>query len=447
MKITVIGGGGYVGLVSAACLAHKGNRVYAVERDQDKVAMLQQGISPIYEEGLESLIREGLTAGNLRFTTDLHEALQNNIEIIILATGTPEDHLGCCDLTDLYNTVTELTGQLKGGEIVVVKSTVPPGTTEGLQKIFDSRTGSGTRVFTAMCPEFLREGTSVKDFLEPSRVVIGTDFKQAADTLAELFNDYAAPVIITSSRSAELAKYAANTYLATRISFINEIAEISERMGGDIREVIRIIGLDPRIGRNYLNPGLGFGGPCLTKDLKALIHATHAAGGSCGLLEAVYLRNERQLHLVLQNLKAMIGPLKNKKIGLLGLTFKPGTNDLRNSPAMRLAQRLHWMKADVSAFDPAVDDLAGSEPAGTIRLAGNVMLLARDKDALVVTTDWPEFRSVDLKRIAAVMRQPNILDARGLFEPETAAAAGINYRGIGCPGQPGLPVLRQVAAE
>lgn len=447
MKITVIGGGGYVGLVSAACLAHKGNMVYAVDYDQDKVAMLQQGVSPICEEGLEPLLKEGMAAGNLRFTTDLQEALNNNREIIILAMGTPEDQLGRCNLGDLFTAVSELIGQLRGGEIIVVKSTVPVGITDRIQYLFDHRPGSGPRVLTAMCPEFLREGTSVKDFLEPGRIVIGTAFKEAADTILKLFKDFTAPKIVTTTRSAELAKYAANTYLATRISFINEIAEICESMGGDIREVIRIMGLDPRIGEKYLQPGLGFGGPCLTKDLKALILAAHEAGGNCGLLEAVYYRNERQMHLALQKLKIMLGSLNNKKIGLLGLTFKAGTNDLRNSAAMHLAQRLHWMKAEVSAFDPMVKDLTGSELAGIIRLSGDVLQLAGDKDALVITTDWPEFRSVDLKRISAVMRQPNLVDARGLFDPEAVTAAGINYQGIGHPGQPGLPVMRRAAAE
>jgi UDPglucose 6-dehydrogenase len=447
LKITVVGGGGYVGLVSAVCLAHKGNTVYAVDNDQEKVAMLRQGIPLIYETGLEPLLREGLAAGRLRFTADLTEAVSAGNEIVILAVGTPEDRLGRCNLKDLLDTVADLAGLLRGGEIIVVKSTVPVGTTDRIQNFFDYLPAPGVRVYTAMCPEFLREGTSVKDFLEPSRIVIGTANPVAADTLLKLFEDFDAPKIVTSTRSAELAKYAANTYLATRISFINEIAEACEKLGGDIREVSRIIGLDPRIGMSYLNPGLGFGGPCLNKDLKALIYAVHEAGGNSGLLEAVYNRNERQMHLVLQKLKTMLGPLNNKRIGLLGLAFKAGTNDLRNSAAVNLAQRLHWMKAEVSAFDPAVDDLAGSELAGIVRLTGDIVELARDKDALVVATDWPEFRSADFNRISAVMRQPNLVDARGIFEPEEIVAAGFNYQGIGQFLQEDAPLIRQAVAE
>ncbi|TLM99525.1 UDP-glucose/GDP-mannose dehydrogenase family protein, partial [bacterium] len=269
----------------------------------------------------------------------------------------------------------------------------------------------------------------------------------AADTLLKLFEDFEAPKIVTSTRSAELAKYAANTYLATRISFINEISEACEILGGDIREVIRIIGMDPRIGMNYLKPGLGFGGPCLNKDLKALIYAIHEAGGDSGLLEAVYNRNERQMHLVLQKLKSVLGFLNNKRIGLLGLAFKAGTNDLRNSAAVHLARRLHWMKAEVSAYDPAVDDLAGSELAGIVRLTGDVLELARDKDALVVATDWPEFRAVDLKRVAAAMRRPNMVDARGIFEPEEVLAAGFNYLGIGHFLPVDAPLIKHAVAE
>lgn len=433
MNVTVIGGGGYVGLVTAVCLAQKGNSVYAVDSDKKKIDMLNSGHSPIFEEGLEPLLTNGLKNGLLRFTTDLKTAVKHRPQVIILAVGTPEGEDGKCDLTGLFSAVRELSGFLEGGEIVAVKSTVPVGTTARIQTMFNRTMKYGSMVMTAMCPEFLREGSAVKDFMEPSRTVIGTVHQEAHLVLSQLFKDFPAPIILTSPQSAELAKYAANAYLATRISFINEIAEICEAFDSDVNEVARIMGMDPRIGVKYLRAGIGFGGPCLVKDLKALVLTAQDSGCGSGLLEAVYYRNERQMFQIVQKLRTVLGWLNNKNIGILGMTFKAGTDDIRNSPAVRLALSLRNMKAKVEVFDPMILELAGTDLEGNLTLVNDVYELAKGKDAVVFATEWPEFRLIDFQKLVKNMNYPNILDARCFLDKDKLTECGANYMAVGTP--------------
>lgn len=433
MKITVIGGGGYVGLVTAVCLAEKGNTVWAVDSNHKKVEMLNTGHSPILEEGLEPLLANGLNDEKLHFTTDLKAAIENRPQVIILALGTPEGENGRCDTAGLFTVARKLADLLEGGEIVVIKSTVPVGTTEKIQQILDRPRKSGLTVMAAMCPEFLREGSAVKDFMEPSRTVIGTNHKEAYPVLAKLFKDFAAPVIQTSPQSAELAKYAANAYLATRLSFINEIGEICEAFNSDLHEVAHIMGMDPRIGSHYLRPGIGFGGPCLVKDLKSLILTAQEAECGSELLESVYYRNERQMFRVVQKLRTALGWLNNKNIGIIGMTFKAGTNDLRNSPAVRLALSLRKMKARIEVFDPILFEIEGTELEGNVTLAGDVYELAKGKDAIVFAADWPAFNELDFQKLVDNMSSPNILDARCFLDKNELIKWGANYMAIGSP--------------
>ena len=441
MRISVIGSG-YVGLVTAACLADSGNHVVAVDSDAEKVRRLSGGDPVIFEPGLEELLRSNLAAGRLRFTTDTAAAVARS-QVVFLAVGTPPCADGSADVANIEAVAVAVGRALTAYAVVVVKSTVPVGTGERLEQLIREHTSHPFHVVSN--PEFLKEGTAVDDFLRPDRVIIGADDATAAEIVAALFAPFVRnnkPILIMSRRAAEMSKYAANAYLATRISLINEIAEICERLGIDVDEVRRGMGADARIGHHFLYPGVGYGGSCLPKDVQALASFGRAAGASCELLEAVHRRNEAQRARLARRVLERLGPdLRGRRIAVWGLAFKPQTDDVRDAPALAIIEQLLAAGATVAVHDPRALDNARAVLADRVSYHDDAYAALRDADALVIVTEWMEYRSPDFERIAAALRQPLIFDGRNIYDARTAARYNLEYYSVGRPAvrprQPG----------
>jgi UDPglucose 6-dehydrogenase len=437
-EIAVIGTG-YVGLVTAAGFSDLGNRVIALDVDEAKIAGLNKGQMPIYEPGLEEMVSRNVAAERLFFTTSYPEALKN-AEFVFIAVGTPEGVDGEADLKYVRSAAVSIAKAMVESLIVINKSTVPVGTGDWMADIISSEQNEPIPFSVVSCPEFLREGSALLDFMNPARTVLGSTDLDAAEKVAQLHLPLRAPIVITNLRTAEMIKYASNAFLATKISFINEIANICEELGADVKEVSSGMGYDPRIGPHFLDAGLGYGGSCFPKDVKALAHMAAEKGRHPQLLQAVMDINLDRRRLLIERIENLLGSLQEKTIGLLGLTFKPNTDDIREAPSLDLARLLLEKGARIRAFDPVGMPRAKQEMP-EIEMAENAYELARGCDALLVCTEWNEFKHFDLARIREVMRCPVIVDGRNIYDPKQMSEAGFHYRGVGRGyGPDGQPV-------
>jgi len=427
-EITVIGTG-YVGLVTGTCFADLGNRVVCLDIDQAKIATLLAGDVPIYEPGLKEMVQRNVGAGRLSFTCSYEEGLANG-EIVFIAVGTPEGVDGEADLRYVRMAAQSIAEVMDHPLIIVNKSTVPVGTGDWVADIVNRHKRNDMPFSVVSNPEFLREGSAIADFLAPDRVVLGSLDRAAAEKVAQIYLPLRAPIVITDLRTAEMIKYAANAFLASRISFINEIANICEALGADVKEVAAGMGYDKRIGRHFLDAGLGYGGSCFPKDVAALAHMAAIHGQHPQLLRSVIEINKHQRRLAVQKLRILLGSLQDKTIGLLGLSFKPNTDDMRESPAVEIAHLLLSESAIVKAYDPVAMGVA-SRILRDVTLCSDPYDLAKGCDALLIVTDWNEFKQLNLPRIKSLMRQPIIVDGRNIYEPETMRELGFTYRGIG----------------
>lgn len=421
-EVAVIGAG-YVGLTTAACLASFGHHVRCADRDAALIGRLRRGQIHILETGLGDLVSEGLSTGCLRFDVGARDAVAG-AEVVFLCLPTPAGAGGAPDISVVLAVVTQIAGALPAGATVVVKSTVPPGTAAQIESLLGR-----PDVAVVSNPEFLREGTAVADFLRPDRIVVGCDHDGAAERVAGLYAKLEAPVVFTSTASAELAKYAANSFLAVKVSYINEVAALCERTGADIAEVTQVLGHDPRIGASHLRPGPGWGGPCLPKDVRALAHVAATAGSEFGMLQAALAANQRQQRMIVAKARlALGGSLAGARIALLGLAFKAGTADLRDSPAVTVAELLAADQAHVSGYDPTVD---ASAPG--ISVSSDPYQAVTDADAAIVLTEWPEFRTLDWARISQLMAGDTVIDTRNLLDLTVLDRAGLRWYGMGRP--------------
>jgi UDPglucose 6-dehydrogenase len=444
MNIAVIGTG-YVGLVTGACFADFGLKVACVDKDKKKIALLAKGKIPIFEPGLEEVVSRNLASGFLRFTTAIHEAIQNSL-VIVIAVGTPELASGAADLSYVDEVSTAIARNLNGYKVIVTKSTVPVGTGERIRahiererrRLAKESGASGTPKAPSFDivsnPEFLREGSAIDDFLRPDRIVLGADSEHAVAILKDLYSPLylggKTPFVITDVRTAELIKYATNAFLATKVTFINEIANLCDRVGSNVRVIAAALGMDGRISPKFLNPGPGFGGSCFPKDTKALVRIAREAGYHLGVVDTVVKVNERQPTLMVEKIREALGRLRGTTIGILGLSFKPNTDDFRGSPAVAIARMLKRSGAVVRAYDPAVGAAIKKELAG-IGIVKSVESAARGADALVIVTEWNQFRNLDLRRLSRAMRRPLLVDLRNIYHPERVREAGMEYIGIG----------------
>ena len=447
-RIAVVGTN-YVGLVTAACFAELGNQVIGIDIDPGKVERLGRGQLPIYEPGLEEIVVQNLKAGRLRFTLDYSEGLKN-VQFAFVCVGTPSGIEGEADMSQVKAAAHSL-GEYTPSErtlIVVNKSTMPIGTGDWmLPALQRTSNGSGAVFRVVSNPEFLREGSAVDDFRHPDRVVLGGTDPDAIDRVASLYRDLQPepPIIKTDIRTAEMIKYASNAFLATKISFINEIASICERLGADVKEVSHGMGLDRRISPEFLDAGVGYGGSCFPKDVKALAHMASMAGAHPQLLRAVMEINRDMRRLVLQKVRAALGTVEDRTIGVLGLAFKPNTDDLRESPAIEIIHLLQSEGANVKAFDPAANHAARTMLPG-VELCHDAYEVAEGADALILMTHWSEFRRLDLDRVRKSMQYPLLVDGRNLYDPAEMVAKGFFYQPIGRPVAD-VPVAEAPKAE
>ena len=427
--ITVVGVG-YVGLVTGTCFADLGNRVCCLDVDEAKIKTLNEGGMPIYEPGLEEMVRRNVSAGRLTFTTDYAAALAD-AEFVFIAVGTPEGVDGEADLKYVQAAAESVAETMVHPLVIVNKSTVPVGTGDWVADIVNANQPQPVEFAVVSNPEFLREGSAILDFMNPDRIVLGSLNREAADRVAQLYLSLRAPIVITDLRTAEMIKYASNAFLATRISFINEIANICERLGADVKEVAAGMGYDKRIGRYFLDAGIGYGGSCFPKDVKALAHMASIHGTHPQLLKAVMDINQYQRRQTILKLREVLGSkLRGKVIGLLGLAFKPNTDDIRDAPGTEIARLLLQEGVRVKAYDPvAMPNAAKILP--DMGLAEDPYDLAVGCDALVVCTDWNEFKHLDMARVKKSMRQSFIVDGRNLYDPDELNGLGFVYRGVG----------------
>lgn len=426
-RIAVLGSG-YVGLTVAVCLADLGNSVIAVDRDRARVRLLRGGDVPFYEPGVKEALQRNVAAGRLDFAIEYGDAIPG-VEFAFVAVPTPELRNGAADVRDVEASAKRIAETADGPLIVVNKSTVPIGTADLVARVI-GRHNTRFPIDVVSNPEFLREGSALFDFMHPDRVVIGAKTREVGERVARLYEPLAAPVLITDVYSAEMIKYASNALLATRLSLINEIARICERVNADIKVVAEGMGLDHRIGASYLEAGLGFGGSCLPKDVRALTSIAQRNGLHPELLSAVVAINRDQRLLAVSKLKECLGSLRGKTIALWGLAFKPDTDDLRQAPSVDIAAALRRSGARVRAYDPAVR----RKPRGAlanVSLSSDAYAAAAGADGLVLVTEWNEFRQLDLARVRASMRQPVLIDGRNVYDPAHMKELGFIYRGIG----------------
>ena len=430
MKIAVVGTG-YVGLVAGACFAEYGNTVICVDTDEAKIRMLRRGQVPIYEPGLEELVQRNLAEKRLSFTTSLPTAVRKST-IIFIAVGTPQGEDGSADLQHVMGVAREVARSMNGYKVIVDKSTVPVGTSERVREIVRRET---THPFSVVSnPEFLKQGAAVEDSMKPDRVVIGVEDERARDLMIELYSTFTrtgAPIMVMDCASAELCKYAANAMLATRISFMNEVARVCELFGADVEQVRKAVGTDRRIGPSFLFPGAGYGGSCFPKDVKAMLHFAAEKGYPCQILEAVEKVNAQQKMLLVEKMERHLGSLKGKTIAVWGLAFKPKTDDMREAPAITIIEALLARGAKVQAYDPEAMKIARGIFGTRIVLAKKSYDALNDADALALVTEWHEFREPDFARMKKLMRAAVIFDGRNIYSRETMKAHGFTCFSIG----------------
>ena len=444
MKNITVVGVGYVGLVTGACFADLGNRVTALDTDAERIAGLRRGEMPIYEPGLEELVERNVAANRLAFTTSYQDALAD-AEFVFIAVGTPEGADGEAELKYIRSAAESIGKSMTAPCVIVNKSTVPVGTGDWVADIIRQVQAEAIPFSVVSCPEFLREGSAIQDFMNPARTVLGSLDLDAAEKVAQLHLALRAPIVITDLRTAEMIKYASNAFLATKISFINEIANICEALGADVKEVATGMGYDPRIGPHFLDAGLGYGGSCFPKDVKALAYMAEEKGRHPQLLEAVMEINADRRRQLVEKARAALGGLDEKVVGLLGLTFKPNTDDMREAPSIDVARLLKEAGAEVRAYDPV-----GMERASAIlpevTMVSDAYTLAKECDALIVCTEWNEFKQLDLEHLTEVMGDAVVIDGRNIYDPMQMASMGIRYRGMGRGyGPDGEPVQEAAA--
>lgn len=431
MNICVIGTG-YVGLVTGACLAEFGMSLICVDNVHQKIDLLQQGKVSIHEPGLEDLVVKNMREGRLRFSTSIQDGIASS-SVIFLAVGTPSREDGSADLGAVEEVTKEIAQYINDYKVVVVKSTVPVGTCRWVKKLIQHYQTQPTPFDMVSNPEFLREGSAVQDFMRPDRVAIGAESEQAITIMKEIYSALYlidTPFVITSLETAEMIKYATNAFLATKITFINEIANLCERVGADVYHVARAMGLDGRIGKKFLHPGPGYGGSCFPKDTRALSRMAQEKGYTFKTLDSVIKVNEEQKQRMVNKIKEKVGDLRGKTIGILGLSFKPNTNDIRESSAIVIIQGLLAIGAKVKAFDPvAMEEARAILPE--VEYGKDPYDVATGSDALVLATEWNQFRRLDLHRIKDLLKQPIFIDLRNVYDPDQIKQLGFSYSGVG----------------
>ena len=431
MHIAVIGTG-YVGLVTGACFAEFGVDVTCVDVDRSKIEKLNNGVIPIYEPGLDQIVEKNVKAGRLHFTTEIRSAVET-AEVVFLAVGTPPKDDGSPDMSYYQQAAKDVAAAMNGYKVLVTKSTVPIGTGKWLRDFVTANLKVQTDFGVASNPEFLREGAAIDDFMRPDRVVIGSNEPRAVEVMKELYRPLyliETPIVITSLEAAELIKYAANAFLATKITFINEIANLCDAIGCDVHDVARGMGMDNRIGRKFLHPGPGYGGSCFPKDTRALTTVADEFGVETRIVDAVIEANDRQRDAMLPKIEGLVGDLKGKKIGVLGLSFKPETDDMRESPAIEIVHAMIERGATVRAFDPVAMDEARHFLNG-IEYADDEYDAIDGADALVIITEWNQFRALDMEKVKGLLKAPRIADLRNIYEPGDMRELGFDYVGVG----------------
>lgn len=444
MKIAVVGTG-YVGLVTGVCLADIGHDVTCIDIDEEKVEKMRQGISPIYEPGLEELMKKNSEQGRLHFTTS-HEEGFRGTEAIYIAVGTPEQEDGSADLTYVKQAAKDIAQYITNDCIVVTKSTVPVGTNYYIKQLINEELSNnphhqqqlaqgkaGFRVSVVSIPEFLREGSAVYDTFHGDRIVIGSDDKKTAAIMEEVYKPFNVPVFHTDILSAEMIKYASNAFLATKISFINEIANLCEKIGANVSDVARGMGLDSRIGNQFLNAGIGFGGSCFPKDTSALVQIAKEVGHPFRLMEEVIEINKRQKQWMLTKLKQRFGSLKGLRIAMLGLAFKPNTDDMREAASIVIAKQLVNEGAQVVAYDPIAMEQAKKLLPQEVTYASSTLEALKEADAACIITEWDEFKKLNLNEVKQLLKQPIIFDGRNCYDLEVVKQAGLEYYSVGRP--------------
>jgi len=431
MHIAVVGTG-YVGLVTGACFADFGMSVTCVDKDEVKIESLKLAKMPIYEPGLDALVAKNMREGRLDFSTDVRSAIEQS-HVVFLAVGTPPTGDGSADMSQIDEVAYEIAKSLGSYKVIVTKSTVPVGAAARIKKIIEENKTTASRFSVAANPEFLREGAAINDFMRPDRVVIGCTDEEAIAILKDIYRPLfliETPFVITTPESAEMIKYASNAFLATKVSFINEIAQLCELLGADVHDVAKGMGMDTRIGSRFLHPGPGFGGSCFPKDAKALVALGRSVNYDVRIVEAVLRVNEAQKTSMIDRVKRLLNRLDDRVIAVLGLAFKPDTDDIRESPAIKIINDLQESGARIRAYDPAAMESA-RRVLTAVEYCEDEYEAASGSDALVVVTEWNQFRRLDIDRLKETMREPNIIDFRNIYEPETIRAAGFKYLGMG----------------
>lgn len=431
MTITFIGHG-YVGLVTASVFADLGNKVWVIGHTPEKIANLKKGIIPIYEPGLEELVQRNIKSGRLLFTLDYTPAIPES-DVVFIAVGTPPKNTGEADLSVVFEVAQKIGKHLHGYTVIITKSTVPIGTNRKVAELIQKVKPAKAEFDIASVPEFLREGQAISDTLHPDRIVIGTDSKRAEEILVSLHKPIDGQYVLTTIETAEMIKYAANAFLATKISFANAIAHLSEELGADGPKVLEGVGLDNRIGKAFLHAGVGYGGSCFPKDVKALIAIAKDHNYDFSLLKEVEAINKFAMVRTVHKAKKMLGSLSGKTIGVLGLAFKPDTDDMRDAPSLVIIPRLIEEGAKVRVYDPIAMENAKQffKDYEKIIFVKDAYSAAKDADLLLLLTEWNEFRELDLARIGSLLRQKNILDGRNIYDPEVARKLGFSYKGVG----------------
>lgn len=431
MHIAVIGTG-YVGLVTGACFAEFGVEVTCVDVDDKKILRLNEGIIPIYEPGLDKIVEKNMKAGRLHFTTDVKSAIEQSL-VVFLAVGTPPKEDGSPDMSFYKSVAKDIAHFMNGYKVLVTKSTVPVGTGKWLREFVKEHQKLKTNFGVASNPEFLREGAAIEDFMRPDRVVIGSNEEDAIAIMKDLYRPLyliETPVVITSLEAAELTKYAANAFLATKISFINEIANLCDKIGCDVHDVARGMGMDKRIGSKFLHPGPGYGGSCFPKDTRALSTVAKQFGADSMIVDTVIEVNERQRRAMIPKIEKLLGDLNGKKIGVLGLSFKPETDDMRESPAVDIIKELQAKGVEIKAYDPVAMEEAESY-LSDVEFASDEYDAIEGADMLIFLTEWNQFRALDMNRVKELLASPKIADLRNIYDPKTMREMGFEYVGVG----------------
>jgi UDPglucose 6-dehydrogenase len=433
MHITVVGTG-YVGLVSGVGFADFGLNVTCVDCDEQKILELRQGKIPIYEIGLEEILQRNVRNKRLSFSSDLRAAVQRSL-VIFIAVGSPEGRNGDPDLSQVESVAFSLAELMDDYKVVVIKSTVPVGTGKWIKELIEKNQRKNVKFDVVSNPEFLREGSAVEDFMRPNRIVIGSESQQAIAIVKDIYRPLyliETPFVVTSLETAELIKYASNAFLATKISYINEMANLCEKVGADVHDVARAMGLDKRIGPKFLHPGPGFGGSCFPKDLAALARMGQKNGRPLKIVESVIEVNKAQRERVVEKIQNVLGQIEGKLVGILGLSFKPNTDDIRESPAIAICRQLLERNARIQAYDPiAMPNAQNAFPDRKVTYCSNAYEAAANADALLIATEWNEFRNIDLERIKSLMKGPKVFDVRNILERGKVESLGFQYFGMG----------------